>query len=154
MVRGSGAAVGVALIGMLLASEAAWAKDKKGKPVEKQLVSVTVVNADGEPLANAMVRVPETEGRRDVTPTTGTWETDMLYRLDGSELYFSRGTVLNLTITAPGYEAVTVAWTVRGRKNGIRVMLAELPADAKPSVEDEELMIQWFKRTTPADQGT
>lgn len=153
MNRASGAAVGVALISMLLASEAASAKDPKSKPVEKQLVSVTVVNPEGEPLGNAMVRVPDTEGRRDVTPATGTWETDMLYRLDGSELYFSKGVVLDLTITAPGFEAVNVAWTVRNRKNGIRVVLAPLPADAKPTTEDEELMIQWFKRT-PVDQGS
>ena len=153
MNRASGAAGCVALIGMLLASEAASAKDKASKPVDKMAVSVTVVSPDGEPLGNAMVRIPDTEGRRDVTPATGTWETDMLYRLDGSEFFFTKGTVLDLTITAPGYEAVNVAWTVRKRKNGITVTLAPLPADAKPTTEDDELMIQWFKRT-PVDQGS
>lgn len=153
MIRTSGAAVGVALFGMLVSSEAALAKDKKAKPVEKETVSVMVVDVDGNPLPNAMVRVPETEGRRDVTPDTGVWEADMLYKLDGSEFFFSKGTVLDFTITAPGYEAATVAWTVRGRKNGIRVVLAPLPADAKPTTEDDELMIQWFKRTTPVDSG-
>lgn len=147
-------ALWVVVMGGVLGSGDAWAKDKAAKPVAKEMVSVLVLNPDGQPLANAMVRVPNTEGRREVTPTTGVWATDMLYRLDGSELYFTKGTVLDFTITAPGYEAATVSWTVRNRKNSVQVTLAPLPADAHPTTEDDELMIQWFKRTTPAGSGS
>lgn len=129
----------------IAASSSALAAEVKVKPV-----SITVIDLQGKAIPNAWVRIPETEGRRMVDPATGEWAADMLYRVDGSEMQFVKGTVLDLTISAPGYRAATVMYEIRGRKNELEIRLS--PMDNEPVVDDDnDPMVQWFKRTDHTD---
>jgi len=110
-----------------------------------KLLSVHVSDADGTPIPNAWVRVPDTEGRRQVSPKTGIWEASMLYRYDGDILFFLRGDTIELTVSAPGYQAQALIYTVRTRRNEFDVRLDKmLKADAAVE-QDEELSIEWLE---------
>lgn len=128
----------------LLAGPVAQAKDKE----EGMLVSVAVVDEQGRPIPNAWVRVPDTEGRRLVDPETGVWATRYLYAYDGMEIFFERGMVLELTISAPGYSSRLARYRVRGGKNQLTVELSKLPEEEA----DADTQITWFRKSLPPDQ--
>ena len=109
-----------------------------------KLLSVHVKDVEGRPIPNAWVRIPDTEGRRQVAPKTGIWEASMLYRYDGDILFFLRGDIVNLTVSAPGYQAQALIYTIRPRRNEFDVHLATM-VKAESAVEsDEELAIEWL----------
>jgi len=106
---------------------------------------VHVKDSEGKPIPNAWVRIPDTEGRRQVSSETGIWEASMLYRYDGDILFFLRGDIVNLTVSAPGYQAQALIYTIRPRRNEFEVQLqAMLKAEAAVEA-DEELSIEWLK---------
>lgn len=110
-----------------------------------KLLSVHVKDSEGKPIPNAWVRIPDTEGRRQVSSETGIWEASMLYRYDGDILFFLRGDIVNLTVSAPGYQAQALIYTIRPRRNEFEVQLqAMLKAEAAVEA-DEELSIEWLK---------
>jgi len=126
------------LAGALLLPEVSDARRPK-------LLSVQVKDVDGKPIPNAWVRIPDTEGRRQVSPKTGIWEASMLYRYDGDILFFLRGDVVNLTVSAPGYQAQALIYTIRPRRNEFEVTLKPM-LKAESAVEaDEELSIEWLR---------
>ena len=132
---------------LILGSTAAHAKEDDGA-----LLRVTVTDVKGASIPNAWVRVPDTEGRRHVDPATGIWETRYLYAYDGFEIFFQRGMVLELHISAPGYQSRVSRYKIRGGKNQLEIALERLEV----SELDDDANIKWFKRsaaTTP-DQGT
>jgi len=126
----------------------AQAKDEEG-----MLVEVQVVDAGGHAIPNAWVRVPDTEGRRSVSPQTGVWSARYLYSFDGVEVYFKRGEVLEMTISAPGYQARVARYRVRRGKNELHVVLDKLPAEQAQADSD----ISWFRRDSvprnPSEKG-
>ncbi len=110
-----------------------------------KLLSVQVLDVSGKPIPNAWVRIPDTEGRRQVSQKTGIWEASMLYRFDGDILFFLRGDTINLTVSAPGYQAQALIYTIRTRRNEFDVTLQKM-LKAEAAVEsDEELSIEWLK---------
>lgn len=141
MVRLSG---NIALIGLVLSlSTGAVASDKKGRSV-----TIRVVDEAGQPLPNATVRVPGTEGKRLVN-RNGEWTESMLYTLDGDEFIFQKNEFVEFHIAAPEFHARSIKYRVRGRTNFVQVPLKPMPPPTAPLAEDEsdDLMIRWFQRT-------
>lgn len=113
-----------------------------------QIIAVTVTDTDGSVVPNAWVRIPETEGRRTVEPTTGIWEASMLYRFDGQPLVFTKGMTLLITVSAPGYRAQSFEFEVRARKNELPVALEKMPEQEilQEGLESEEdVLLDWFR---------
>jgi len=104
------------------------------------------MDTQGLPIQNAWVRLPQTEGRRMVDET-GKWQSSSLYDLDGNEIFFTKGKILDFTISAPGYTSRSVAYEVRGRRNLITVQLEPMVHAVIDDENDENLMIRWFQRT-------
>lgn len=129
-------------IALLLAASPAIAQEAEGLPV-----TVVVVDPVGEPIPNAWVRIPDTEGRRRVDPSNGRWTASSVYGFDGSEIIFKKSMILDLTISAPGYQARTVQYRVAKRRNVVTVSLPPLEEIDLGEESDEELVIRWFQRT-------
>ena len=113
-----------------------------------QIVAVTVTDMEGKPVPNAWVRIPETEGRRAVDPTSGIWEASMLYRYDGEPMVFTRGMNLELSVSAPGYLTQVIAFEVRARRNELPVQLEKMPEQEilPDGLEtDEDVLLEWFR---------
>lgn len=111
-------------------------------------VTVQVLDIEGEPIKTATIRHPEEAERHRVNSANGEWVESILYLQDGSEFKFTKGKILKLEVSAPGYINQTVDYTVRKRKNRIPVILEkmEMPED------DGELDITiQFGRDKPRD---
>ena len=131
--------VGVVLMLGLVLSAPAFAAQKP------QIITVAVTDMEGDPILSAWVRLPETEGRRNVDPETGVWEASMLYTYDGRPMVFIKGMKLVLTISAPGYINRKVFYEVRSRANNLAIQLEEMPEQQVVEEEEDELMIDWFQ---------
>ena len=113
-----------------------------------QIVAVTVTDIDGKPIPNAWVRIPNTEGRRTVDPATGLWEASMLYGFDGEPLVFTRGMVLQISVSAPGYLTQIIEFEVRARRNELPITLEKMPEQEilPDGLEtDEDVLLEWFR---------
>lgn len=111
-----------------------------------QIVSVVVTDEQGQPIPNAWVRIPQTEGRRVVDPETGLWEASTVYRYDGEPLVFTRGLRLELTVSAPGYHTRRLAVQVRSRRNLLPVSLQPMPTPSLLTTPEDPdaLMGEWL----------
>jgi hypothetical protein len=127
----------------------ATAEEKEKIRIErhKRTVTITVTDPSGKPIPNAWVRVPETDGRRAVDPQSGKWETDLLYKLDGTEYWFLKGKPIDFMISAPQYQTASLLFKVHGRKSNNNLLVSLQPMEKPDLGNDDELMIQWFKRT-------
>jgi len=110
-------------------------------------IQVRVLDEEGAPIPTAVIRHPEEEERHRVNSVTGTWEEEVLYMPDGSELIFTPGLLLYLEISAPNYESQVVQYQVRRRRNALTVTLQGL---AMQDVTIDEPMMS-FGRDTPID---
>jgi hypothetical protein len=130
------------LAGTLFLASSAHAADKP------QIISVVVSDQAGVPIPNAWVRVPETEGRRIVDAETGRWEASMLYSYDGTPVVFVRGMMVDLTVSAPGYQPRRLLYEVEPRGNELLISLEVMPERevVDTTVADEELVIDWFSK--------
>jgi len=124
-------------------SSVAFAKEDEGIPL-----TVLVVDESGNPIPNAWVRIPDTEGRRRTDPT-GNWTASFVYTYDGAEVYFQRGMVLELTISAPGYASRLARYKMKARRNELTVPLKRIEIE-KPEVETD---IEWFRRGPGEAEG-
>lgn len=128
----------------LLGSPAAMAQEA-GIPV-----TVQVLSEDGLPIRNAWVRLPDTEGRRLVERESGEWTASMLYdAIDGSEIMFQVGTLLDMTVSAPGYSSRRFQYTVAKRRNYVVVELSALTVPDYSTESPDN--INWFQRTSQRD---
>lgn len=112
-------------------------------------IQVQVVDEDGKPIPTAVIRHPEEEERHRVNAVTGTWEEEVLYMPDGSELIFTPGLLLYLEVSAPNYESQVVQYQVRRRRNALSVSLKKL--QMQELTIDEPMMS--FGRDAPIDSG-
>lgn len=135
----------VLVLGATLVTHPALAR-KKNKQVS---VKVIVKDEEGEPIPTAIVRHPEEAERHRVNAVEGSWEADVLYMPDGSELVFTPGMTLELEISAPGYVTQVIQYEVRRRNNKIPVTLKKLELESE---EIEEPMLQ-FGRDRPREVG-
>ncbi|MBW1878630.1 MAG: carboxypeptidase regulatory-like domain-containing protein [Deltaproteobacteria bacterium] len=129
-----------ALMAIALWSSVAFAKTDEGIPL-----TVLVVDESGQPIPNAWVRIPDTEGRRRTDPS-GTWTASFVYTYDGAEVFFQRGMVLELTISAPGFASRLARYRVKAHRNELTVPMKRIKFE-RPEIDAE---IVWFKRN-PAD---
>lgn len=135
---------------VLCATAALWASAPAlAQDDGRKEVSVKVVDLAGDPIPSAWVRIPDTEGRRTVDPETGKWSATEVYTLAGEEVAFVKGTVLDMTVSAPGYLSKSFAYEVAPRRNGLTITLEPMEELDLTDENDENLMIQWFKRTPP-----
>ena len=134
----------VALVGLLPTDAFA----KKGADSIGTRVYVQVLDVEDEPIRTAVIRHPEEADRHRVNSVDGTWDDEVLYLPDGSELIFTPGMMLVLEVSAPGYETQVITYQVRRRKNNLKVRLAELEYD---DAAIEEPMMS-FGRDTPRDE--
>lgn len=111
-------------------------------------VTVRVTDAAGMPISTAVVRPVADETRHRVNTANGEWTEAVLYMSDGSELLFTKGTVLELEISAPGYLNEKVKYEVRKRRNLVAVQLAEQPE----LVDSVEPPVIGFGRTHVLDK--
>ncbi len=126
----------------LVAMHPAFAADE-GIPV-----TVRVTDDVGSPISTAVVRPIADETRHRVNTANGEWTEAVLYLSDGTEMLFTKGTVLELEVSAPGYLNEKVKYEVRKRRNLIPVQLA-----AQPELVDEvEPPIIGFGRTHVLDK--
>ena len=110
-------------------------------------IQVRVLSENGEPIPTAVIRHPDEEERHRVNSVTGTWEEEVLYMPDGSELIFTPGLLLYLEISAPNYESQVVQYQVRRRRNSLSVTLKRL--EMQEVTIDEPMMS--FGRDKPID---
>ncbi len=136
------------LLALTLAPGTALAK--KGEGSVGTRVNVTVMNEAGEAIPTAVIRHPDEADRHRVNSVDGSWEEEVLYMPDGTELIFEPGLVLFLEISAPGYETQVIQYEVRKRKNFVEVKLAKLNFDDE---EIEEPMMS-FGRDTPRESDS
>ncbi len=111
----------------------ALAKDKKeetGVPVR-----VVVKDPEGAPIPTAVVRHPQEQDRHRVNAVDGSWEASALYMPDGSELRFTKGMMLELEISAPGFMTQVFQYQVLKRKNVVEVTLPKIEAEVAPVEE-------------------
>lgn len=112
-------------------------------------VTVRVVDGEGNPIPTAVVRHPAEESRHRVNTENGEWSASVLYLPDGSELIFDKGIVLDLEISAPGYNNVAVQYVVKKRKNVVEVALT--PFEVVDD-ENEDDVIVGFGRDRPIER--
>ena len=119
-----------------------------------QIVTVQVVDLNGTPIRNAWVRVPGIQDHRDVDPN-GIWEASTLPKYDGSLMSLIKGSMLELTVAAPGFYAQSLRYEIRPRRNEITVSLQAMPTP--PLVEsgsnDDDMMKDWLRKGLPANEG-
>ncbi len=133
-----------ALIGLAIAAPALAADPDAGIPVK-----VIVTDVDGKPVTTAVVRQPQEADRHKVNTFDGSWQADVLYLPDGSELVFKKGSTLELEISAPGYVNSHVNYVIRGRKNVVPITLEAM---AVPKLDDvDEGVIVGFKHDVSID---
>jgi hypothetical protein len=139
----------LALLAVGSTAFAATPEDKEKIKIErhKRMVTITVTDTKGKVIPNAWVRVPETDGRREVDPGTGKWASDLLYKLDGTEYWFLKGKTIDFMISAPQYQTASLLFKVHSRKSNNNLIVALEPMEKPDLGNDDELMIQWFKRT-------
>tara|TARA_B100001989_G_scaffold61874_1_gene41584 strand:- start:72 stop:578 length:507 start_codon:yes stop_codon:yes gene_type:complete len=114
-------------------------------------VTVHVVDTLGNPIKNANVRVPGTEGRTRVNGN-GDWtitEKDKLYTVEGDEFLFTKNLMAEFHVSAPEFHARSVQYRIRGRMNYVTVALRKMPEPTEPleKTDDQDLLIRWFQRT-------
>ncbi len=125
------------------------AQAKRGADSVGTRVYVQVTDVAGEPVRTAVIRHPEEADRHRVNSVDGTWDEEVLYLPDGSELIFTPGMILVLEVSAPGYETQVIQYQVRRRKNHFKVALVKLEYDES---EIEEPMMS-FGRDAPREEG-
>ncbi|TNE92291.1 MAG: hypothetical protein EP330_02185 [Deltaproteobacteria bacterium] len=118
--------------------------EEPGIPVE-----ITVIDEQGQPVPTASVRHPEEKLPRAVNTVDGKVTLQVLYLPDGSELVMEKGAVLELEVSAPGYENYPVKYVVRKRRNAFNVILKKLNLE-DDSEEMDDPIIQ-FHRDRPRD---
>jgi len=121
----------LALLVMLLgvfAPGAAFAA-KPAKEVEGVPVRVIVLDVDRAPISTAVIRHPLEADRHRVNSVDGSWEQNVLYMPDGSELRFTPGMTLELEISAPGFMTQVFQYQVRKRKNVVELSLPKIEMD-------------------------
>ena len=81
----------VLALALVVSSPAVAKKDKGsvGTPV-----AVTVLDEAGEAIPTAVIRHPDEADRHRVNSVDGSWEEEVLYMPDGTELIFEPGLVL------------------------------------------------------------
>ena len=134
--------VSLALVGELVAPEALAKKGDAGTRVYVQVLDDTEA-----PIPTAVIRHPDEADRHRVNSVDGTWDEEVLYMPDGSEMVFAPGMILVLEVSAPGYETKVIQYQVRRRRNNVKVSLAKL------QLEDEQVEepMMSFGRDTPRD---
>lgn len=137
----------VLLLGMFLPGVALAApkKDAEGVPVR-----VIVLDAERKPISTAVIRHPQEADRHRVNSVDGSWEANVLYLPDGSELRFTPGMTLELEISAPGYMTQVFQYQVRKRKNVIELSLPKIEMD-DTTIEDPVIS---FGRDLPREPTT
>lgn len=99
-------------------------------------VRVVVTDAAGNVIPTAEVAHPDEASHHNVSEADGSWEGTKLYLKTGEELVFTPGVELTLAVSAPGYRTAEVAYTVKKKKNVVKVALEALPAmSAQPGVD-------------------
>ncbi len=122
-----------------------------GQEVEEGIpVKVIVLDQAGAPIPTAVVRHPKEADRHRVNTFDGSWEANVLYLPDGTELRFVRDMLLDLEVSAPGYVLQAIQYTVRKRKNVVEVRLTPMVLEMTPEGEDDDVNIG-FGRDVPID---
>jgi len=119
-----------------------------------QIVTIQVVDGGGTPIRTAWVRVPGIQDHRDVD-SNGLWEASTLPKYDGSLMSLTKGSMLELTIAAPGFYAQSLRYEIRPRRNEITVSLQAMPTPTlvENVDEDDDMMNAWLRKGLPSDEG-
>ena len=139
-----------AVLGSLLCVAPAFAGGKD----EGVQVRVIVLDEAREPIRTAVVRHPEEADRHRVNSVDGSWESNVLFLPDGSELRFTPGMTLDLEISAPGYMTQVFQYQVRKRRNTVEVALLVIEMD-DTTIEEPNITFKQDKpRESLTDGGT
>lgn len=130
------------LLSTLLSFPAFAKKESEGVPVR-----VIVLDPEGQVIPTAVVRHPDEMDRHRVNSVDGSWEANVLYLPDGSELRFTTGMTLDLEISAPGYMTQVYQYQVRKRRNVVEVTLQ--PIEMDDSTIEEPIIT--FKQDRPRE---
>lgn len=110
-------------------------------------LAIQVLDEGGMPLPTAKVRNPQEKESHSVRTNDGTWEGDVLYLPDGTEVFFEKGMELTFEVSAPGYKNQKITYVMRKRKNKILIQLEKLDLGLD-EFGDEDPVIQ-FGRDKP-----
>ncbi len=138
------------LVAALLAFLPGQALARRGADSIGTRIHVQVVDEAGEPIRTAVIRHPDEADRHRVNSVDGTWDEEVLYLPDGSELIFTPGMLLVLEVSAPGFETQVIQYQVRRRKNDFQVTLKQLDYD---DGEIEEPMMSFGRDAPKEDAG-
>ncbi len=123
------------------------AQAKPKSPDEGVPVKVIVKDAASAPVPTAVVRHPLEQDRHRVNSVDGSWETNVLYMPDGTELRFTPGQTIELEISAPGYVTQVFQYQIKKRRNVVELKLLKIENDVE---QIEEPMIT-FGRDLPRE---
>ena len=110
-------------------------------------VKVVVKDDEGAPIPTAVVRHPLEQDRHRVNSVDGSWETNVLYMPDGTELRFTPGQTVELEISAPGYVTQVFQYQIRKRRNVVELKLHKIESENE---QIEEPMVT-FGRDLPRE---
>ena len=102
------------------------AQAKKDKKEEGVTVTITVLDEESKtPLSTARILHPLEHIDHQVNSVTGSWKESVLFLTDGTTLYFSPGSSLDLTISAPGYISQEIQLEVKHWRNKHTIYLSK-----------------------------
>jgi len=123
----------LAACGLTLLAAPAVAKKQPSTEEGGTRIFVRVLDAEARPIPTAVIRHPEESDRHRVNSVDGTWDEEILYLPDGSELLFTPGMLLYLEVSAPGYQSQIIQYQIRRRGNQFDVVLT--------AIEEEDTVI-------------
>jgi len=118
-------------------------------------LTVAVVDKQGSPVPNAVVRFVDEQENHLVNIESGQWTGSARYLPDGSERGFNRDDRVELEVFAPGYSYERVSYLLRRkRKNLVRIQLTPwMPELAQDAPEIAHEAVATFQRWVEADRA-
>lgn len=102
-----------------------------GEAARPSTLTLTAVDAQGEPVSEAAVVFDLEDQRHPVNRVTGAWSSTALFQRDGTEVALAKGTALEGWVVAPGYEPSRFGLTISKRKQRLTVPLSTM--DVRPA---------------------
>lgn len=135
---------------LLLAAAASAGPSSEAEEDEGIPLVITVVDAvTGKPIPFATVRETQEKELKMVERASGQISMSKLYPSYNDHIPLTKGMELKIEVTAAAYQPVTIAYTMRKRRNRVLVSLSPMEIEANYGSEP----VFQFGRDRPLDTG-
>ena len=139
---------GALLSGLMFAPSNAEAKKSSGD--EGIVITITVMDAEGAPIPQAVIKHSKASQPSRVNSVTGTWNDSESIDSNGEIHKFLPGNTEEFSISASGYMTQVAQYDVRKRNNVIEIQLEKMEIIA-PNLDDT--IIPFGRDTVKTDGG-